>query len=421
MNLLDDANFDNKYSRFVEKISELSYKGPKGIEFYGGKATNLGIIYERGFNVPPAFVITTEAFSQFIQKNNLAGKIKEILKNLNVDNVGDINSCSEKIRNLIINSEIDEPLAKQIDSNKEFTGLVSVRSSATTEDSKDASFAGQLDSFLNVEPKQIKDNIKKCWASLFSPRAIFYRSKKGFSIHNSSMAVIVQKMLAPEVSGVTFTASPKDINSKDIVIDSAEGTGDNVVSGKVVPDNAIVSRNLNIIKNKSSKSKPVLIDKQIKEIAEKSIGIEKIFGLPQDIEWSIAQNKLFFLQARPISAYMKIDKQHSPITGKVIASGTPVSGGVVESSVCVINNVSELENFREGLIIMAKTTSPELVIIMSKASGIITEYGGLSSHAAIVSRELGIPCIVGCLGLFDKVKNGQKIIMDANTGKIYGK
>jgi phosphohistidine swiveling domain-containing protein len=419
LQLIDDANFDNKYSRFIEDLSHLSLKGPSGIEFYGGKVTNLGILLEHHMNVPKGMVVTTETFKHFLAQNNLYAQIRTILKDIDVDNIHSLNKKSKDVADLIMNAELDSDVIKLICSKTNSETLVSVRSSATTEDLEGASFAGQLDSFLNVSTDNIIDSIKKCWVSLFSPRALVYRSKKGFSTYNVSMAVIIQEMIPSQVSGVVFTSNPRDNKDNNIILDASEGLGENVVSGKVTPDNVVVSRDLLNIEYVKSGTKKILLDEQIIDITTKSLHIEEIFGVPQDIEWAIYNNELFFLQARPITEKLHLKQTLIKNNGKILTKGVPVSEGVVEGNVCIIENFAELSHFIKGDILVASTTSPEFVVIMSQASGIITQHGGIASHAAIVSRELGIPCIVGCGEIFKKIKNNQRIVMDANTGKIY--
>lgn len=418
LKLIDDANYDNKYSRLCENLSTLSLCSPNGIEFYGGKAINLGILKQKGFSVPEGLIITTEAFKHFMNQNKFYLKIKEKLKGLDIENTKDLNEISSQIREFICIGVFDNSIEKDIMDKYPFKGKVSVRSSATIEDLKEASFAGQFDTFLNVTKENLINSIKKCWASLFSPRAIYYTIKRGFSITDIMMAVLIQEMVEPEVAGVSFSENPLDKKTNTILIEASEGLGEKVVSGLVNPFRVTISKDLKKIEYLGSEKK-LLTKEQIIKLTKKTLEIEKFFGLPQDIEWAIADNKIYILQARPISKYLPIKVYKKNKFGKSILNGIPVSGGIATGKACIINNISELEKFNEGEILVTKTTIPEFVIIMSKASGIITQFGGISSHAAIVSRELGIPCIVGCKNLFGKIKDGDKIVMDSDNGEIY--
>lgn len=411
LNLIDDANYDHKYSRFCEDLSNLSLKSQKGIEFYGGKATNLSLLINKGFHVPKGLVLTTESFKHFMSQNQLYPKIKEIIQNLNIEDTESLNKISHQIKELILESNIDSCLEEHLMKNFFLKDKFSVRSSTTTEDLKEASFAGQFDTYLNVSKDNLIEYIKKCWASLFSSRAIYYRIKKGFHPYNISMAIIIQEMVAAETAGVCFTQD----SSNNLIIESSKGLGENVVSGSVNPDKIVISRGLQKIDGRTE----LISRKLIEELAKKSLEIEHLFGVPQDIEWAIYKSDIYFLQTRPLSKPLPKKSTKIDNFGKLILIGIPASEGIARGKVCIIDNLSEMKKFQLGDILLAKTTSPELVVIMSKASGIITQLGGISSHAAIVSRELGIPCIVGCEDLFGKIKDGDKIIMDGNSGRIY--
>ncbi|MBU1632532.1 MAG: hypothetical protein KJ580_04950 [Nanoarchaeota archaeon] len=418
LKLLDDANYDQKYSRFCEELSNLSLNAPNGIEFYGGKAVNLGLLKMKKFNVPNGFVITTESFNHFMNRNKLFSQIKELLKEFNVNDTEKLNKVSSQIRKLIVNGVVDESIKKSIMNEFINYNKVSVRSSATTEDLKEASFAGQFDTYLNIDKDNLVEAVKKCWASLFSSRAIYYRMKNDFPIYNVSMAILIQEMIEPEFAGVSFSRSPLNEKEDSILIEASEGLGENVVSGSADPLRIVVSRNLEKI-NRNKQSESSLSSEQIKELTKLTLEIEKFFGLPQDIEWALKNNNIHILQSRPLTKHLHKKSTKNINFGKPFLKGIPASEGTAKGKVSIINEISELEKFSEGDILVAKTTSPELVVIMSKASGIITQYGGISSHAAIVSRELGIPCIVGCKNLFDKIKNGDKIILNADLGEIY--
>lgn len=292
----------------------------------GGKGAQLGELLKIGVPVPEAFVLTTKVYKRFLIDNGLVRKIKDELTQVNIEDSETVEFISGRIRNLIVNGQLDDGLQKEILKNFDMlrTDYIAVRSSATAEDTNKTSFAGQLSTFLNTTKKDLLDNIKQCWASLFSSRALHYRVSHGLEKKEVLVAVIVQKMVDAEVSGVTFTAHPVIKDSNIILIEAGWGLGETLVSGMITPDHYVVDkRNFDIYDFKIGKQKKMIDrkdktqkiidipkakqserklseDKAIK-IAKLCLQIEKHYKFPQDIEWAISDDKLFILQSRPIT------------------------------------------------------------------------------------------------------------------------
>ena len=426
------------------------------INIAGGKGANLGELISMGIRVPPGFVITSHAYKYFISYNKLDEKIREIFEHEKDDEV-----ISEEIRKLILNGEIPQDLRDQILSaydslvkivGKEF--LVAVRSSATAEDIESASFAGQQDTYLNISRDELLEAVKKVWASLYAPRAISYRRFKGIDQLKVEMAVVIQKMVNSKTAGVMFTLHPATGDRNYIMIESSWGLGEAVVSGKVTPDEVLVEKSslkivekkvshkiLKIIYDKEKRKNVVLdlsgeeadnmsiTDEEAIELAKLALKIEQHYGKPMDIEWAIDADfqfpdNIFIVQARPETYWASKQKEENKeevksSVGKVLTRGLPASPGIVHGKARVILNIKDAKYFEKGDILITKMTDPDWVPIMKIASAIVTDEGGMTSHAAIVSRELGIPAIVGTGNATKVIKDGQEITVDATRGIIY--
>ena len=390
-------------------------------------------------------------------------KIKEIINSFSVEDSAQLQQKSEEIRNLIIGNEVPKEIKQIIiDTYKEFgkkIGVkdpsVAIRSSATAEDLPDASFAGQQDTFLEISgANDIVDYVRKCWASLWTARAIYYRTKQDFNHFDVSISVVIQKMINSEKSGVMFTANPINNNTNEIMINASWGLGEAVVSGNVTPDEYVVEKeNLSIIekhiadkttmivKNKDEigtveigvgeylgydKIKDqCLTDEEINELSQIGLTIEKIYKSYQDIEWAFDNDtkSLYILQARPITTLKEKgdigmeDKKAENL--KVLVKGLGASPGISSGQVKKINDISEIALVNDGDILVATMTNPDMVPAMKKAAAVVTDEGGRTCHAAIVSRELGIPCIVGAKNASDTLEDGKMITVDATRGIIY--
>ena len=414
----------------------------------GGKGANLGEMTQAGLPVPNGFVISSNAYFKFLDKSSLKNKIKSELEHLDTSNSEKLQVASEKVKTSILSADIPKDIAEQIlVFYKELSGIhnrkVAVRSSATAEDLPDASFAGQQETFLNViGDDEILEAVRGCWASLFEARAIFYRQDKGYDHFKVGIAVPVQLMIQSEVSGIMFTVNPITNNSEEISIEAAFGLGQPIVSGEVTPDQYMVSKNgyklidKQIIKQTwqltefgnlpislEYQKKQKLSDKNITKLAEIGAKIEKHYKTPQDIEWAMQKNKLFIVQSRPITTLkiaettLELDKEN--LDSHFILEGLAASPGIGIGKVVIIKNKSEIGKIKEGDVLVTEMTNPDFVPAMRKAVAIVTDKGGRTSHAAIVSREIGVPCVVGTSLATHILKNGEMITVDGKNGKVY--
>lgn len=314
---------------FIKHFSQIS---KSDTVIAGGKGASLGEMTQAGIPVPPGFVVLSSAFEKFLEETDLNAEIDSILHSVNHKEMHTIENASEKTKDLILKAKMPKSVSEEI--KKEFKNLksefVAVRSSATAEDSSSAAWAGQLDSFLNTVEKTLLANVQKCWASLFTPRAIFYRFEKG--LHNSkiSVAVVVQKMVQSEISGIAFSVHPITQDHNQLIIEAGYGLGEAIVSGQITPDSYVVEKEPKRIidKNISVQERGIyrklkydgnewqdisqekgkqqkLTDEQILELSEIVIKIEKHYGAPQDIEWAYEKNKFYITQSRPITTLKK--------------------------------------------------------------------------------------------------------------------
>lgn len=420
------------------------------IAIAGGKGANLGEMTTAGIPVPNGFVVTSKAYYDFLDKTSLKQKILTELSGLDHNDNAKLNEASKRIKTAIMEAELPGELAEEIKKfyhtlSGEHDKLVAVRSSATAEDLPDASFAGQQETYLNIKGwKNVVENVQKCWASLFESRAIFYRSDRGFSHFKIGIAVPVQLMVQSDVSGIMFTVNPLTNNRGEISIEAAWGLGQPVVSGEVTPDQYLVDKktrqitdkhlskqtwqmtligNINVSRDHQEVQK--LSDLKIKELAKIGAHIEKHYGHPQDIEWGMEGHKLYIVQSRPVTTLKQTnisEEKQSLDTSKEVKelfAGLSASPGIASGPVKIVKSPSEIGVVLQGDVLVAEMTNPDYVPAMRKACAIVTDSGGKTSHAAIVSRELGVPAVVGSGVATEQLKNGQIITVDGTNGKIY--
>lgn len=419
------------------------------IPLVGGKGANLGEMFTADIPVPDGFVVTSKAYYDFLKKTSLKKKILTELSGLDVNKSKDLMAASEKIKTAILSAEMPKDLAAEI--KKAYHTLcgendrfVAVRSSATAEDLPDASFAGQQETYLNVKGfEDVVKHVQMCWASLFESRAIFYRTDKGFNHMKVGIAVPVQLMIQSEVSGIMFTVNPLTNDRSEISIEAAYGLGQPVVSGELTPDQYIVKKsNWDISYKFIAKqtwqftlggNTPVsnayqevqkMDDKKVVELAKIGERVEKHYGMPMDIEWGMENKKLYIVQARPVTTLafqdnsddLMIDETKHP---KLLLEGLGASPGVASGAVVIVKEPSEIDKVKQGDILVAEMTNPDYVPAMRRAAAILTDKGGRTSHAAIVSRELGIPAVVGSLHATTMLSVGEVITVDGFDGKVY--
>jgi pyruvate,water dikinase len=407
----------------------------------GGKGANLGELVRAGLPIPPGFVITSETFNKFLEKSNLSRSIKKILKETDVDNSRELQRSSRRIRDLIRKADMPREIKEDIlESYRGLCnleggmGLVAIRSSATAEDLPGASFAGQQETFLNVGKEEVVDKVKDCWSSLYTPRAIFYREKKGFEHEKVSIAVVVQKMVDSQKSGVMFTVHPATGEKDKIIIEAAWGLGEGVVSGAVTPDHYVVakdtgelidkeiarkeimfvrnSRTGGTVKKKVPEDKAeeqVLGREEIRRLAQLGKLVEKHYEFPQDIEWAIEDGELYLLQSRPITVlYGEGKKEKRGKKRGILLKGLGASPGIGSGRVKVIYSTDELDKVRDGDILVTTMTNPDMVPAMRRANAIVTDEGGMTcigAGAQLLTQQGFMPIEE----VYEGVKRGENL------------
>lgn len=439
------------------------------VALVGGKSSSLGeLTSSTSVPVPYGFATTAHGYREFMSKTGLESRIKETLDSLDdVENSALLRDVCAKIRAMICAEEMPADLAEAIRVSYEELGkkvgekdpFVAVRSSATAEDLPDASFAGQQDTYLNVRGADtIIEKVKECYASTFTDRATYYRVKQGFDHMTVALSAAVQMMVFSKAAGVMFTVDLVTGDDNNILIEGSWGLGEYVVQGTVTPDNFHVNKHDMVITDRMINDKhirlvrkadgdcieevvpadearaQVLSDAQVLELADYAKQIEKHYGCYMDMEWGIDERdgKLWILQARPETVWSRKEKSdtsaETPSLGdtgnrEIVVKGLPASPGNAAGKAHVIIDPSDIDDFKEGEILVTAMTAPDWVPAMKKAKAIVTDAGGMTCHASIVSRELGIPCIVGTKSRSQEattsIKDGQMITVDATNGIVY--
>ncbi len=426
------------------------------IALVGGKGANLGELTNAGIPVPNGFCVTAQAYYYFLEQTGIKDGLAKALKGLNAEDNKRLNAVAREIKKTIVNAKMPEDLAKEIkEAYHKLGGFpVAVRSSATAEDLPDASFAGQQSTYLNIQtPDAVVKSVQKCYASLFEARAIYYRVINKYDHLQVGLSAPVQNMVDSDNAGILFTVDPVDQNPDHLVIDAGCGLGEAVVLGEINPDRyvvdkntmQIVSREINeqiwqIVKDGKNGDKHIRVpkdkqktqkitDEQILKLAEIGVKIEKHYGKPQDTEWAIEDGKVYFVQSRPITTLNKgKDKQKSVSSGggeideskaEILLKGAAASLGAAFGPVKIIHKPTEIDKVKDGDVLVTEMTTPDYVPAMRKAVAIVTDTGGRTCHASIVSRELGIPCVVGTGTATHVLKNGQIITVDGAKGLVF--
>lgn len=446
----------NKYILWFDEVSKTD------IPLVGGKGANLGEMTGAHFPIPYGFVVTAQAYFHFIEVSGIRGEMQAHLASLDHTDPESLHRVASRVQEIIMGAEVPSNLVDAIISHYDAIHsrekrkstvlralrsvysppLVAVRSSATAEDLPDASFAGQQETYLNVQgPADVVKHVKMCWASLFTDRAVFYRSERGYDHFKVGLAAVVQRMVQSQQSGIMFTVDPVSGEKQTIVIESIFGLGEYIVQGKVTPDHYEVSKKtLEITEKKVSKQEVSYIkrgkhniekklgvegraqkisDEMIQRVAEVGRSIEKHYFFPQDIEWAIEEGELYIVQSRPITTLNTSKKGTVTITQDVFLQGDPASPGVATGTVVKLHSPKEIAHIHTGDVLVAQQTNPDYVPAMKRAAAIITERGGRTSHAAIVSRELGIPCVVGAQNAMKQLNDGDVVTVNGAEGKVY--
>jgi len=431
-------------SKYIKWFSEID-KGDTAT--VGGKGANLGELTGAGFPVPPGFVVSSNAYFDVIEHNNLKSKIASFFAFTNLENTKELVEISRNIQSLILSSSVPKPIIHAIVDAYSRLGsddpLVAVRSSATAEDLPSASFAGQQETYLNIKGDHILlDRIRACWASLFTERAIYYRHQNNFDHMEVGLAAVVEKMIQSDVSGIAFSIDPVTNNKSVITIEAIYGLGEYIVQGKVTPDHyEVIKKDCSILEKEIKKQtiayerrgrknveikiplkfqeKQKLSDSQIVELGLLIKNIEKHYFFPQDIEWALEKGKLFIVQSRPITTLNNDKVDSEKHLGTVIVKGDPASPGLGVGRPVIINDPHKIDKMQRGDILIASMTDPDYVPVMKKASGIVTERGGRTSHAAIVSRELGLPAVVGAVDAIKLLSPEPVVSVNGSTGEVF--
>ena len=456
----------NREEAYVLWFDELKRED---VELVGGKSSSLGeMTSSTNVPVPYGFATTAHAYRHFMEETGLEGRIRdEIARLTDVDNTALLREVTTNIREMIVAQDMPKDLVDDItkaykelgEKLKDKDPHVAVRSSATAEDLPDASFAGQQDTYLNIKgAKNVVQKVKECYASTFTERATYYREKQGFDHLQVALSAAIQMMVHSKAAGVMFTVDLVTGKDDCITIEGSYGLGEYVVSGTVTPDNFKVDKNSLEITQRIINEKPIMLvrdpkgttvekavpkkdrekqcitDEQIAELAKYAKAIEKHYGCYMDMEWGVDErdNKVWLLQARPETVWSRKNKEGGEVADTpqatttdldVIVTGLPASPGKAAGKAHVILDPKYIDDFKEGEILVTQMTAPDWVPAMKKAKAIVTDAGGMTCHAAIVSRELGIPCIVGTKSISKEstteIADGADITVDASNGTVY--
>jgi pyruvate,water dikinase len=431
----------------VRRFEELSRAD---VSYAGGKGANLGELARAGLPVPPGFVVGAPAYAAFCDATGLRGRIASELERLDVDDAAALEATASRLREQIeaeaVPSEVDHAvrLAYAELAGGDPLAPVAVRSSATAEDTEAASFAGMNETFLNVRGADaVVAAVRRCWSSLFGGRTVFYRAKRGFGQAGMDIAVVVQRQIPAARAGVMFTIDPATGATDRIVLEGAFGLGESVVSGGVSPDRYVVDKATLAVVARDVRRKPfavepapdggtrsrelapdealmpVLADEEASALAELGRRIEDHYGSPQDTEWAIdAERRIWILQARPVTAAGALAPAPPQGEGLVLLRGLGAAPGLASGTARVLGSLDDEARLSGGEILVTHMTAPDWVPLMRRAAAIVTDSGGMTCHAAIVSRELGVPCVVGTQEATVRLRDGELITVDATRGLV---
>ena len=459
-------------------VIDLAELGRANLAIAGGKGSNLGEMLRADLPVPPGFVLTIGAYERARQASGIGSKLDALLTDLPLDDTAGLQRRSTQLRELVGSMPPPAELRREVEAayarlaaSAPGTGdpIVAVRSSATAEDTADYSFAGMFESVLGVRGGDaLMDAIGRCWASTFGARALYYRVSRGMAAE-MPVAVVVQRMIASDKSGVMFTVDPATGNASHVVIEAAWGLGEVVVGGQVTPDHYVVAKHGGTVVQRHVADKtfllelaptggtrrvelsgdaratqPVLTDAELATLAALGLASELHFAAPQDMEFAIADGQVYVTQTRPIttlprtgsaaetdsdSSAARVDdgslgsSQPGRATAtqpvrEVLVRGLGASPGTTTGRVRVLASTDASAQLRPGEVLVAAMTSPDWVPLMRRAAAIVTDAGGMTSHAAIVSRELGIPCVVGTRTGTTALRDGMQVTVNGRDGTV---
>lgn len=411
-------------------------------EIAGGKGANLGELTAAGLPVPPGFVVSAAAYRESMSRGDTREELITALKNAMeaVDRPADLAACCDRMAGLVrsagvmpeARAAIEQALAA-FDPDTRFA----VRSSATSEDTEGTSFAGMNATFTNIARDQVVAAVLDCWVSLFTPRVVAYRVSRGLE-EEPAIAVVVQTMINSECAGVAFGIDPSTGDTGRIVIEAALGLGEVVVSGAVEPDTYILAKegphvlqvrvghqshkitrgpagdNMTIDLDPQTGSERVLTDDEAIDLARLALRVEEHYGAPQDIEWAVEQGRIWLVQSRPITTL----EPAATAPGTVLVTGLAASPGTASGRVRVLSGPADGASLADGEVLVARMTNPDWLPTMRRAAALITDGGGMTCHAAIVARELRVPCVVGTRIATTVLRNGELVTVDGGRGQV---
>ncbi|HEY1238168.1 MAG TPA: phosphoenolpyruvate synthase [Solirubrobacterales bacterium] len=421
------------------------------VDYAGGKGANLGEMTAAGLPVPRGFVVGASSYALFCDEGGLRERIEKRLSTVDVDDTAALDQATKEVRGMVEAEPVPDEVREGIrEAYLELAGgrenpPVAVRSSATAEDTEAASFAGMNETFLNVRgADEVIEAVRRCWSSLFGARTVFYRAKRGFGQADMDIAVVVQLQILSTRAGVMFTIDPASGDPDHLVIEGSLGLGESVVSGQVSPDRYVVNKeDLHILKRDVKRkelvieplsdggtrtreltpeeaTRPVLSDEEVLEIARLGIRDEEHYGRPQDTEWAFDEEGIaWMLQSRPVTAAGGDSGAVAEPAGEALVRGLGAAPGAGSGQVKIISELPKGNDLREGDVLVTHMTAPDWVPLMRRSAAIVTDSGGMTCHAAIVSRELGIPCVVGAADATTKLRDGELVTVDATHGAVY--
>lgn len=446
--------------RIEDVVRTFAQLSREDVDYAGGKGANLGELTAAGLPVPDGFVVGAPAYAAYCAETGLRAQLAELLDTVNVEDTAALQAASVAARALFDETPMPEPLAAEIRAEYERLAreagedpqlAVAVRSSATAEDTAASSFAGMNETFLNIRGADaVIDAVRRCWRSLFGARTIYYRRVNDFAQADMDIAVVVQRQLDSTRAGVMFTVNPATGQRDELVIEGSFGLGEAVVSGSVSPDRYVVEKATLAIRRREVHHKdlvieyapdgrgtrqrtlseeealrPVLSDEEVVAVAELGRRIEEHYGAPQDTEWAFDPDGfLWMLQSRPITTLhdastddATASEQAQPQT--VLLRGLGGAPGSASGAARVLASLEDASSLGDGDVLVTHMTSPDWLPLMRRAAAIVTDSGGMTCHAAIVSRELGIPCVVGTGEATRRLRDGEIVTVDATRGVVY--
>jgi len=407
----------------------------------GGKGANLGELTRAGLPVPRGYVITAGAYLAAMEADGTRARLQDLLGAADPSEAAALATAAAAAQRLVRDAPVPPDMADAVIKACVELGSgvsVAVRSSATAEDAGDTSFAGMNATFTNVSgPEELMERVQDCWASLYGERVVAYRAQAGLT-EEPLIAVVVQEMVASERSGVMFTTDPVTGDPDHVVVEAVLGQGETIVSGAVEPDTYVVSkagprvisarigqqarmivrgpdgRDQDVTLSPDQAGSRVLTDDEVSALAELGLVVEAHYGAPQDIEWATAGGATYLVQSRPITSLA----QRAEATGVPLVTGLAASKGLASGPVRVLTDAAERDQLQPGEVLVAPMTSPDWMSAIRRAAALVTDGGGMTCHAAIVARELGVPCIVGTRNATSVLRNGEMVTVDGARGMV---